>query len=237
LPIEPGSLSILKDVWVLIPAHNEESAIGELVRDVRTLIPRVLVVDDGSRDATSEKARAAGAVVVRHEVCTGKGGALRTGFSRLEKEGCVAALAMDGDGQHLVSDVPKFLAAYRRRSDIGMWVGKRRIRGTEMPFIRRATNIAMSFLISLLAVQYVPDTQNGFRLVRLRAVSGMDFVSSHFETESEILLRASWRGERIGSVPIETVYSDERSKIRPSADTARFFTMLFRLVFSACKSR
>jgi glycosyltransferase involved in cell wall biosynthesis len=237
LQIETKDSGLQESLWVLIPALNEEAAVGRVVTEVKKILPNVLVVNDGSTDATADRARDAGAVVLEHAVCRGKGASLQTGLHFLEKKGCEAVITMDGDGQHLVSDIPSFLSAYKRRRDIGIWVGKRKIKGTEMPFIRRATNLSMSFLLSLLAIQYIPDTQNGFRCIRLSAVKGMRYVSSHFETESEILLRASWRGVRIGAVCITTVYSDEKSKIRPSADTSRFFKMLIRLLFFACKKR
>ena len=111
--LRPGCLeATLKGVnWpaecgVVVPCLNEERFIGSLVRAVRTYLPTVIVVDDGSNDTTSSTATAAGAVVIRHARPQGKGAALRTGVERLISGGFRWVLLMDGDGQHMPEDIP-----------------------------------------------------------------------------------------------------------------------------------
>ncbi|HOL22753.1 MAG TPA: hypothetical protein PLQ41_07885, partial [bacterium] len=142
-----------------------------------------------------------------------------------------AVITMDGDGQHKVEDVVSFEKAYRRNKNISIWVGKRKIKGTDMPFMRRITNISMSILISLFSLQWIPDTQNGFRLIKRDVIRNVTLITSKFETESELLIKAGWKMYRIGSVPISTVYSKEKSKINPTRDTIRFFRMLLIILF------
>ncbi|MCM8829892.1 MAG: glycosyltransferase family 2 protein [Candidatus Omnitrophica bacterium] len=222
-----------KEIAVLIPAHNEERTIGELVSELKQKFEIVIVVDDGSSDKTGLLAEENGATVLKHSVCRGKGEALKTGFSYIIKNlsGTSAVLTIDGDGQHKVEDVVNFEKAYRRNKNISIWVGKRRIKGTEMPFIRRLTNISMSILISLLSLHWIPDTQCGFRLIKKDVIKNLNLLTSHFETESELLIKAGWKMYRIGSVPIYTVYSEGKSKINSIGDTVRFFKMLLIIFF------
>jgi len=222
-----------KEIAVLIPAHNEEKTIGELVSELKKRFGTVVVVDDGSSDRTGIIATENGATVLRHPVCMGKGEALKTGFRYILENlgGISAVLTMDGDGQHKVKDVENFLAAYRKQKGVSIWVGKRKIKGTEMPFIRRLTNISMSIIISFLSGQWIPDTQNGFRLIKKEVIKNVHLITSHFETESELLIKSGWHRYRIASVPISTVYSSEKSKIRPVTDTLRFFRMLAVIIY------
>ena len=222
-----------RDIAVLIPAHNEERTIGELVSELKKKFETVIVVDDGSSDGTGLLAEENGATVLKHSVCRGKGEALKTGFRYiLENLSDISAvITMDGDGQHKVEDVVHFEKAYRRNKNISIWVGKRKIKGTDMPFIRRITNISMSILISLFSLQWIPDTQNGFRLIKRDVIRNVTLITSKFETESELLIKAGWKMYRIGSVPISTVYSKEKSKINPTRDTIRFFRMLLIILF------
>jgi len=220
-----------EDIAVLIPAHNEENAIGGLVAGLKGRFRTVIVVNDGSSDRTASIAGENGAVVLNHPVCRGKGEALKTGFSYVVRQDMDAVITMDGDGQHAVEDVAFFEIAYRRNRKVAMWVGKRKIKGTEMPLIRRLTNISMSLIISLLSGQWIPDTQCGFRLIRRDVIDKIQLCTSHFETESELLIKSGWHGYRIASVRISTVYQNEKSKINPCTDTARFFRMLFVILF------
>jgi len=212
---------------VIVPAYREAARIAEVVRGVRRHCPRVLVVDDGSDDGTAEAARQAGAEVLRHAVNRGKGAALNTGFARARRQGLDFVITLDGDGQHDPDDLPAFVAAYRR-SGLPVLVGNRMDRAAGMPLVRRLTNRFMSALLSREMGQRVPDTQCGYRLYRLDALPAQPLGSARFAAESEILLELAERGARIGSVPIRVIYRDERSKIRPLRDTARFFRMLRR---------
>jgi hypothetical protein len=98
----------------------------------------------------------------------------------------------------------------------------------EMPPIRRWTNRFMSGLLTRSMGQEVPDTQNGFRLYGIEVLKQVNVEASRFAAESEILLEIAGLGIPIHSVPVQTVYGDERSKIRPVRDTVRFFKMLRR---------
>lgn len=108
----------------VIPCLNEGSTIGRVVREVRTHLPTVIVVDDGSVDDTGSRARAAGADVMRHAAPQGKGAALCAGFVAARDEGFEWVLCLDGDGQHAAADIPAFLAC-AERTGAALVVGNR----------------------------------------------------------------------------------------------------------------
>jgi glycosyltransferase involved in cell wall biosynthesis len=217
-------------VAALIPCYYEEQQIRDIASRTKAQVQTVLVVDDGSDDATSDEARAAGVEVVKHERNQGKGAAIKTGLRELtSRQGIDWILILDGDGQHLPEEIPHFLAE-ANRTGAELIVGNRMRDTKTMPVVRKLTNRTMSSLISGIVGQEVPDTQCGFRLFhRNLAKAFLDVQSSNFDFESEMLVIAARKGVRIGAAVISTVYGDERSKIHPVRDTARFIKLLRRL--------
>jgi len=215
------------NVAALIPAFLEETLISDIVRRARLQLDHVLVVDDGSSDATASKAESAGAEVIRHAANRGKGAAIKTGLRELAGRGFLYCLVLDGDGQHLPEEIPRFLEA-ANQSHSHLLVGNRMSDTKSMPFARKLTNSFMSSQISRLCGQPIPDTQCGFRMIHRDLAPHLDCPSNAYEYESEMLLIAARRGFRISAVPITTVYGDEKSKIRPVRDTVRFFRLINR---------
>lgn len=214
---------------VLIPAYQEEAHIAAVVREVRDYCPEVIVIDDGSADRTAQAAAEAGATVLAHVRNQGKGAALQTGFDHARAQSCDLVLTLDADGQHAPSDIPAFLQAYERTHS-PVLVGNRMDNPAGMPWLRRRVNRFMSNLLSRLMGQYVPDTQCGFRLYHRSAFpeNVRAPASRRYAAESEVLLRLALQGRKIGAVPIQTIYGDEKSKVNPLTDTIRFFRMLRR---------
>lgn len=224
---EPCAYAARVDCAAVIPCRNEAAAIGQLVLAVRAHLPRVLVVDDGSTDGTAEAARKAGAEVLSSAANHGKGAALRTGLRRARELGCAWALLLDGDGQHAVEDIPAFLAALRAdRADLV--IGNRMAAPGEMPRVRRVTNRLMSAVLSALTGTALPDTQCGFRLVRLAVWETLPLQCAHFEVESEMLLACLAGGRCVEFIPVRSCYAAEHSKIRPVRDTLRWLAWLWR---------
>jgi len=215
------------NICVLIPAYNEEKAVGQVVSRVRKIIEHVVVVDDGSKDATAQIAQDAGAVVLRHQVNQGKGAALRTGFQYVLDHGFDAVITMDSDGQHDADDIPEFLEAFKKMRS-GIVIGSRMHDISTMPAIRKVTNRLTTFIGSHLVRHRLQDTQSGFRLISRDVLRAVNLEADRYEMESELLVKASRAGFRIASVPIKTIYGDEVSKINPVADTLRFFRLFFR---------
>jgi glycosyltransferase involved in cell wall biosynthesis len=218
-------------ICILIPAHNEAQAIGLLVEKLKKIGQDVVVVDDGSSDDTGAIARDKGAHVISVSPCGGKGNALRRGFGYIVDRGYDALIMMDGDGQHAVEDVPKFIERFKS-GNASIINGDRMGNRGDMPFVRAATNKFMSWMISAVCRQRIADTQCGFRLVSCAVLRSVKLTSTNFEIESEILIKGSRKGFKIDSVPVQTIYQDEQSKIRPVKDTIRFFKYLIRELMS-----
>jgi glycosyltransferase involved in cell wall biosynthesis len=215
------------NIGVLIPSFNEEKTIGWLVKAVKDLGFDVIVVDDGSQDDTAKIARANAAEVIVNERNLGKGASLRKAFELMKTRTYDAVIVMDGDGQHLPSDIAPFIDCYKNANP-GIIVGNRMKKSKGMPLVRWITNRFMSFVISKMCHQWIPDTQCGFRLIDTHALKAMNLNTEKFEIESEMLFEASRHGYSIASVPITTVYEGQYSAIHPVHDTLRFFSFIFK---------
>ncbi len=218
------------NVAALIPSYFEEKHIREVAAATKAQLDRVLVVDDGSTDRTSDEARASGVEVIKHEKNAGKGAAIKTGLrALLEHAGVEFILVLDGDGQHLPTEIPNFLAE-ANATGAPMIVGNRMGDVRDMPFVRKCTNRYMSWTISRVIGQRVPDSQCGFRLFhRSLAAELLAMESGGFDFETEMLALAARRGCKIGAAKVSTIYGDEVSKIHPIRDTLKFFKLLKRL--------
>ncbi|MBF0511717.1 MAG: glycosyltransferase family 2 protein [Candidatus Omnitrophica bacterium] len=217
-------------IAVVIPAYNEAKSIGPLVEGVRAQGYDCIVIDDGSSDGTDAIALAAGAQVLKTGGRSGKGNALKMGFGHVLQQGHDALIAMDGDGQHLPSDIPGLVSCcHQMNADIVC--GNRMGKPKGMPFVRFMTNHFMSGLISLFCHQHIPDTQCGFRLIKTDVLRALQLESSDFEIETEVLIKASKKKFKIASSGIQTVYDGQVSKIQPLRDTGRFITYLWRESF------
>ena len=218
------------NVAALIPCYFEEKKIREVAAATKVQLDLVLVVDDGSTDRTTEEARAAGVEVIKHEKNAGKGAAIKTGLrALLDRPAVEFILILDGDGQHLPSEIPNFLAE-ANATGAPMIVGNRMGDVRDMPFVRRCTNRYMSWTISRVIGQRVPDSQCGFRMFhRSLAAELLEMESGGFDFETEMLALAARRGCKIGAARVSTIYGDEVSKIHPVRDTLKFFKLLKRL--------
>jgi glycosyltransferase involved in cell wall biosynthesis len=215
---------------VIIPTFNESKSITELIGRLKQLSLDVLVIDDGSSDNTARLAENSGAIVLRNKENQGKGTCLIKGFDYALRHNYEAVITMDGDGQHRPEDIPNFLEA-AQETNSAIIVGNRMQRTEGMPLVRLATNRFMSWLISLISRQKIPDTQCGFRLFKREVLEKISLTTSRYETESEILIKAARLGIKIHSLQIKTVYSKEASHINPCIDTLRFFRFIAREIW------
>jgi glycosyltransferase involved in cell wall biosynthesis len=212
-------------VAAVIPAYFEEAHVCEVVKRTRRQLDHVLVVDDGSRDATAARAREGGAEVVILPENRGKGAAIKSGLRYWLDREAEFVLVLDADGQHLPEEIDRFLNV-AAADDAALFIGNRMSDTGRMPLLRRAVNRYMSNQISHICGQHIPDTQCGFRMLHRRLIPHLLGGTSKFDYETEMLILASRNGFRIRSVRISTVYSDEVSSIRPIRDTLRFFQLM-----------
>ncbi len=228
-PIRYAPETVAKsDLCIVIPAYNEERHIGSLLKRLQRMGLNVIVVDDGSTDKTSEIAGKFEFVMVHRLSCNeGKGVAVKEGLGLAKSLGYKWALLMDADGQHLPEEMDRFLSVVR--SDVGMVCGNRLLSPKGMPLLRKFTNWIMSLIISCYTWQWIPDTQCGYRLIRLEAIDPEELTGDRYEIETDLILRVREKGWRVVSVPISSVYhANVVSYINPVRDTIRFIWFMVR---------
>lgn len=179
---------------VLIPAYNEQAAIGQVVRSARDVMPRadVLVVDDGSIDNTAQEAETAGAFVIRHPINLGIGGSVQTGLKFAQQENYDLVFRMDGDGQHNPCDIPS-LYAILQAGDADVAIGSRFLDTSEpvaIPPLRRLGIRVFAMLVSVLTGCRATDTTSGFLGMNRRAIGALvTYLPQDYpEVESRIVL-------------------------------------------------
>lgn len=215
-------------IVALIPAFNEQTQISEIVHAVRAFLP-VVVVDDGSQDATAQRSEAAGALVLRQIPNQGKGAALAAGFHYALQNGFNAVVTLDADGQHDPREIPAFIQAFlSRRADL--IIGRRNFR--EMPWVRRLSNNLGTLLFSWALGQPVADNQSGYRLISARLMAALLNNPSQergFEYEVEMIVQCVLEGLHLDWVPIRTIYEGTRkSHIRPLHHLVKFLQVTLR---------
>ncbi len=213
-------------ILAVIPAYDEGPRIAAVVEGATQHLV-VVVVDDGSTDATAAHAEAAGAIVLRQVPNAGKGAALRRGFGHALDAGATAVVTLDADGQHDPAEIPHFIEAFAARRP-ELIIGRRDF--AQMPPVRRLSNTVGGVALSVALGRSVPDNQSGYRLIGrtlMRAL--LDSDESGFEFEVEMIARCVALGLPLDWVPIRTIYAGEPSHIRPW----RHFTEFVRVTRKA----
>ncbi len=194
---------------VIIPAYNEARFIGSVVIQARRYASTVIVVDDGSQDGTPEVAEAAGALVIRHEVNSGKGVALKTGFHHARQlAGVQVILTVDGDGQHNCAEIPE-LARPILEGRADLVVGSRFLSTkSDIPRWRVFGQRALTIATNLSAQSSLTDSQSGFRAFSRKMLDVFHFDSNDFSVESEMQFVVHKAGLHVIEVPISVVYEE-----------------------------
>ena len=195
------------DFYVIVPGHNEEKNIGDVIRKAKKFVAasNIIVVDDGSRDGTAETARESGITVLRHVINLGKGAALRTGSQYSCSKGAEALVFMDSDGQHDPEDLPRLLEALKD-SDIVFTFRERK--SENMPMVKKIGNNIIDVLMSVLFHIKVQDTQCGYKAMTRQAYEKLQLMSNDYSIESEIVAKAGKYKLKFTQLPIKTIYAD-----------------------------
>ncbi len=194
-----------------MPAYNEERSIAKMVLGAKKHVDTVVVVDDGSSDATAEIAEALSAHVVRHNKNQGYGGAIRSCFETARQLGAEKMVIIDSDGQHDPAEIPKLLEPLNDGIDIvigsrfcdGIGQNIPAYRKVGMKVLDTATNFAGGISVS--------DSQSGFRAYGKRAIESIRITGDGMSAGSEILLQIKDKDLRFGEVPINCSYDVERA--------------------------
>lgn len=211
---------------VIVPAHNEAAAVGEVVAGLRAAARwhEILIVDDGSTDNTGDVARTAGAVVIRHPYKKGNGAAVKTGARRATGE---FILIIDGDGQHRAEDSVRLVA---RLGEYDLVVGARST-STQATRARRLGNAALNWLASYLAGHPIPDLTSGFRAARRTMLAEfLHLLPNGFSTPTTTTLAFVKAGYNVAFEPIGARPRVGTSKIRFASDGAKFLLIVLRVI-------
>jgi glycosyltransferase involved in cell wall biosynthesis len=218
---------------VIVPALDAAETVGAVVDDLRaTLGLAVIVVDDGSADATADVARGHGAVVVRHEHNLGKGAAIRAGMREAEKRGYRMALTVDADGQHPGRSARAVL--HGSDDPRALVLGVRDLVRDGAPPSNRFGNGVSNYFLSLFAQRPLRDTQCGLRRYPVVETLKLGARAQGFAFEGEVVLRALAAGLPVVEVPITVVYDPagrRGSHFRRVLDPTRIVATVVRTVF------
>lgn len=196
-----------RHIWVVIAAYNEVGVIARVVGEVRRCGYTVLLIDDGSTDATAATAEKAGAVVIRHPVNLGQGAALQTGIEYALREGADVIVTFDADGQHRVADIDVLIDAMAKHN-VDFVFGSRVLGGAiNLPPTRRLLLKAATWFTRMTSGLSVTDTHNGLRAMTQRGAGAIRLRQNRMAHASEFLNQVSASRLKYIEVPVTIEYS------------------------------
>jgi glycosyltransferase involved in cell wall biosynthesis len=195
-------------VWVVCPAYNEARAIGAVLAGLTGAGYQVVIVDDGSSDATCDIAAQHATAVIRHPVNLGQGAALKTGIDFALSRGAQAIVTFDSDGQHRASDIRHLLDALAsRQADFAL--GSRFLSATQnTPLLRRLLLRAATLFTAAITGLRLTDTHNGLRAFTLRGALALNLRQDRMAHGSEILEEIARSGLAYVEVPVTIEYTE-----------------------------
>jgi glycosyltransferase involved in cell wall biosynthesis len=190
----------------IVPAYNEQGMVGQVVRGIRRHAPEfdIVVVDDGSTDATFAEASTEGVTVIRHPFNLGIGGAMQSGFKYALANGYDVAAQVDGDGQHKPAHLHDLLRELKTDGTADMVCGSRfrEDPGYKVPLGRRVGNLIFSVILSAIVRRRITDPTSGFRMTNRRGIElfARDYPHDYPEVEAILMLHA--HRLRLHEVPV-----------------------------------
>ena len=227
-----------RGICVVIPTYNNGGTIGRVVAGALEQCDDVIVVNDGSTDATpgilSGLAKE-GLTVVTLDRNSGKGAALKAGFRKALDMGFAYAITLDGDGQHYPEDIATMLRANQEHPG-ALILGSRMMDGADRSKGSSFANKFSNFWLWVQTGRKLDDTQTGYRLYPLKKLYGLRLLTSRYEAELELLVFASWHGVELVPVPVNVYYPPKEERVshfRPGMDFARISVLNTVLCFLA----
>ncbi|MGE8425459.1 MAG: DUF2062 domain-containing protein, partial [Sphingobacterium siyangense] len=225
-------------VCVLIPTYNNAKTLKRVLDGVLAYTTQVIVVNDGSTDATAEILANYPSITVLHlEKNSGKGKALRIGFDTARKQGFQYAITIDSDGQHFPDDIPTFIDALNPSDGNILLIGERQMDQAGIPKKSSFGNKFSNFWFWFETGIKLADTQSGYRLYPLDRIP-KKLYTNKFELEIEVIVRSAWKDIVVKNVPIKILYdpTERVSHFRPFKDFTRIsilntFLVLISLLY------
>ncbi len=215
---------------VVIPAYNEATTIRDVASQALNYCSCVIVVDDGSSDATTNELDDLPVLLLRNERNLGKAATLWKGMQHAIAAGYDTIITLDGDRQHEPSDIPRLLKVSQRHPQ-QVVIASRLNNRANTPKARLFANNFADFWISWAAGQWIHDSQSGFRLYPasfLKAAINQNMLEHGFVFESEILIESGRRGCQVVSIPIDSIHRHgaRASHFRPVMDIVLIVRMV-----------
>ncbi|HLC49513.1 MAG TPA: glycosyltransferase family 2 protein [Candidatus Andersenbacteria bacterium] len=222
----------MNGVYVVIPAFNEEKKIGQVVQDVlQHGYSNIIVVDDGSEDATGTVAKTAGAIAITHRLNRGKGAATRTGIVAASQFGANVVVTIDGDGQHFPSDIPSLIEPIMR-GECDVVLGYRPFVQSSMPWHKITHNVIANGVTAMYAGIRVKDSQSGLRAYSNRACQLLDTKSDSYEYESEIIHLIAVHKLSFQEVPISVAYTEYSKNKIHKQNISNGIKTVYKMIFN-----
>ena len=201
-------------IVVAIPCLNEERCIGSIVVKAKKFANSVVVIDDGSTDATAEIAAGAGAMVHQHGQNRGYGAAIRSALEKGRQLGADVLVILDGDWQHDPRDIPKLVKPLLD-GEADVVIGSRFLGAAKKPpFYRRLGQRTLTAITNVGSGQKISDSQSGFRAYSAKALKELDLTEDGMAVSSEIQFAIGKSGLKVAEVPIDVSYTG-RAKRSP----------------------
>lgn len=217
-------------IIAIIPAYDEEETIANVIKDTLPYVNEVIVINDGSTDATKEIAESAGADVIDNIVNRGLGETIKKGYQEALNRDADIIVQLDADGQYLAKEIPLLIQpVLNNKADLVLGSRLENIR-YKMPKLKKIGNKAFSSLLRILTGADVKDGQTGFRAMR-RQVLEMAIPTSKYTYTQEMIIKTAKEGWRIKSVPItfvERVGGESRLITNPLSYAWRSWTIIIR---------
>jgi len=194
-----------KKIFAVIPARNEKTYIGRIVRETLKYVDKVIVVDDGSKDKTEKAAERNKAIVLRHVVNLGKGAAVKTGCEYAIKNKADIIILIDADAQHDPKEIPKFLKSLEKHDIVLAY----RKRNKNMPLVLKFGNWFINEIINYLYGVKIHDSLCGYRAFSAKVYKKIRWKATDYGMEGEMISKIGKHHLSYSEIPIETIYSDK----------------------------
>jgi len=220
------------DCCILIPVYNEGSVIYNVLCDIKAHgFTHCLVVNDGSTDFSESEIRRAGAMIISHHIRRGKGAAIRTGIEAIKLLDFTVVITMDGDGQHVASDLDALLTSLSRGYDVVL--GSRFLGKNKIPVLRRIYNWLGNRMIQALTGISLTDSQSGFRAYTKKSLLVMETYSDSYEYDSEIVQEIKKHNLSYKEVPIQVRYTAYSQQKKQKQSLLNGMKTVMQLLFSS----